>query len=94
MFEEGETIIKQNEPVPIETRAQTAARIKTEAAVKYDEMREESGSMRREILGLDRHHRRYFVLGDDFSRIFCGRVFNWRVDFIYSNFCNFLFFIN
>ena len=67
-----EIVEESDEPVPIETRAQTAARIKTEAAVKYDEMREESGSMRREILGLDRHHRRYFVLGDDFSRIFCG----------------------
>lgn len=60
------------EPPPLETKPQAEKRVKLEASVKFSEMRDEHGSLRRECLGLDRHFRPYYVFGEDYSRIFCG----------------------
>ncbi len=67
-----EVIVETVEPPPPETRAQAEKRVKLEASVKFSEMRDDHGSLRRECLGLDRHFRPYYIFGDDYSRIFCG----------------------
>eukprot|EP01043_Picozoa_sp_COSAG02_P021258 COSAG02_NODE_1076_length_14725_cov_10.610215_3_plen_2136_part_00 len=65
-------MVETVEPPPLETKTQAEKRVKLEASVKFSEMRDEHGSLRRECLGLDRHFRPYYIFGDDYSRIFCG----------------------
>ena len=60
------------DPPDAETKAQSEARVKLEASMKYEGMRDEHGSSRRECLGLDRHYRPYYIFGEDYARVFCG----------------------
>ena len=59
-------------PAAFETKSQAEARVKLEASMKYEEMRDEHGSSRRECLGYDRHYRPYYIFGEDYAHVFCG----------------------